>query len=130
MSKQNDNLILLAVIGVGAFFLMQRRGVATPVTMARPVAGTGNSAAQVASAIAGGIAGLFRGGSGLIGSAGNPHSYYGGASPATQAAAQAAAWRDSDPGLNGSVADYVGNDGLAFNPANGGDPWAWAYGMG
>lgn len=43
---------------------------------------------------------------------------YGGKTPTAQGAANAAnaANRDSNPDLNGSVSDYVSNDGIALNP--------------
>lgn len=61
MSKSNDNLILLGVIGLGAFFLMSRPGMAGG--LAPRVDQSQMNAAQWASSIASGLSGLFKGGS-------------------------------------------------------------------
>jgi len=125
MSKDTDKIILLGVIGLGAFMILQRRPVAGTVAPAAQQR-QGNSAASWAQAIATGIAGL----GGLFSNRASASDAWRSdpiyAPYIRQGAtthAQAAAWRDSDPDVNGSITDYVGSDGIAFNAPNNVDPW-------
>lgn len=127
-SPNPNNLILLAVIGIGAYWLMTRRAVAQPVYQGRPVAQQGNNTAGIINA----LGGLFRGIGGSGGGGGGgyvPSSFYQPNTPRQVIdRAAAAADRDNDPAYNGSVSDYVGNDGLAFNPPFG-SAFDVAYGI-
>ena len=130
--KDSDNkTILLAVCALGAFWIMSRRSAVAGTVAARPATSTSSNAAGWANVISNGINALgnaFKGSSGTM-----SNSFYGGgASSATMAAAQQAQWADSNPDLNGSIADYVGGaaDGLAINLPGNSDPWSWAYGLG
>lgn len=134
MSKDSDKIILLGVIGLGAFWLMQRRPVSG--TLAPSQRQGSNSAAGWAQAIASGISGLFGNrGANSAGASGawasNPfYSKYAAQGATTES--QAAHWRDDDPDVNGSIADYASSarDGIAFSPPNNVDPWAYAQYLG
>lgn len=130
MSKSTDNLILLGVIGLGAFFIMSRPGMANGLAP-RPQQQQGMNAAQWASAIAGGIGSLFKGGSSGAGNGwtkGNdgfwvsPGGYSTNPKNPTFMGPPTA---ENQPIPNWGSYTSSGNDGLAVNPANSFDPWGW-----
>lgn len=126
---KDDNFILLAAVGLGLFVFMRQRAVAAPMVVGQ--APGGSSAAQWANTLANGISALgnaFRGSSGAagLGSWASSPMYKPYVQQGATTLGQAAAWRDADPDVNGSIADYLGaGDGLAFNPVAAA-PWDWA----
>lgn len=122
-SPNPNNLILLAVLGIGAYWIFSRNAMAQPVQIrpgTRPQQGnTGsnlNGAANLLNAGAGLVRGLFGGGS-TAPKINTRTPYYSGQLTQPQyAAASQAAQADSNPDTNGSYADWVRDDGIALNP--------------
>lgn len=129
MSTKNENLILLGVIGLGAFWIMSRRPVAANMAGQRPGMSPQTSAASLAAAIAGGIGGLInRGGSGgsgswTRGSDGwwtSPGGYSTNPSSPTFMGPPTS---ENMPKPNWGQYAGGGNDGVALNPGNFQDPF-------
>jgi len=116
-SPNPNNLMLLAVIGIGAYWLFSRRALAAqPVVYAN---GNQSKSTDLAKL------GLVVQGTNLIGrlltNLKAPGGYYSGSSNITQQGLENIAAinnSDSNPDLNGSVSDWLGGgvDGLALNP--------------
>lgn len=116
-SPNPNNLMILAAVGIAAYWMMTRRAVARPVyaTGANGVNGQHNGQNLT------GAANLLNAGVNLISRFIKP-----GPTTATIAAAATAANRDENPDLNGSVSDWVSQDGLAVNPPNGTSAYEFA----
>lgn len=130
MSKDSDKIILLGVIGLGAFWLMQRRPVSGTLAPSQRQGST--SAAGWAQAIAGGIAGLFGGASRGQGQYSGPGYEYvarGGNIPGNT---EFVGPMQNAPAPDFSVPWYASsaNDAVAFSPPNNVDPWAFAQYIG
>lgn len=116
-SPNPNNLMLLAVIGIGAYWLFSRRALAAqPVVYANGNQSKNTDLAKL---------GLVVQGTNLIGrlltNLKAPGGYYSGSSNITQQGLENIAAinnSDSNPDLNGSVSDWLGGgvDGLALNP--------------
>lgn len=128
-SPNPNNLILLAVIGIGAYWLFSRRAMAAqPVVYANGNQSKNTDLAKL---------GLVVQGTNLIGklftnlkAAGG---YYSATPNITQQGLENVAHinrSDSDPDLNGSVSDWLGGsaDGLAVNPPGNVAPFDWYLG--
>ena len=128
MSKDTDKIILLGVIGLGAFWMMQRRPVSG--TLAPSQRPGGNSAAGWAQAIAGGIAGMFSGASrGQYSGPGYEYVSRGGNIPGSP---EFVGPIQNPPAPDFSKPWYASsaNDAVAFSPPNNVDPWAFAQYLG
>lgn len=106
-SPNPNNLLILAAVGIAAYWMMTRRAIA------RPVYTTGANGQQNGQNL-NGAAHLLNAGVNLIDRLFKP-----GKQNTIIANAAEAANRDENPDLNGSVADWVSQDGLAVNPPNG-----------
>lgn len=120
--SSNNNTMILAGLGLAALWVMSRQrgtvGAVRPVTGGGGLAAANNSTGQqLGSLLAGFVNGLRPSSTSKPAS---PASAGYNPSPAQAAAAQAAAQRDEDPDLNGSVSDYASSqvDGVAYNPPN------------
>lgn len=119
-SPNPNNLILLAVIGIGAYWFLTRRAVAAPVNLTAQQQAAVNAQKQQSNLAK---LGLAIQGTNLIGTLlskiNAPGSFYAGGQT-QQGYLNAAAINnsDSDPSLNGSISDYATGaiDGLAVNP--------------
>lgn len=110
-SPNPNNLMILAAVGIAAYWMVTRRSIAWPVYTTNPNSnGQQNGNGQNLN----GAANLLNAGVNLISRFIKP-----GPTTATIAAAATAANRDENPDLNGSVSDWVSQDGLAVNPPNG-----------
>ena len=128
-SPNPNNLIMLAVLGIGAYYLFTRRAVAQPVAM-RPgqqPAQNNNAGLNALGAVANVIGNVF---GNRVATPRPSTGYYSGqlTGGQYQAAAQASQ-NDSNPDLNGSVGDWASSntDGLAANPpgnASAYDTWS------
>ena len=127
-SPNPNNLILLAVIGIGAYWLFSRRAVAAqPVVYAN-----GNQSRNTSTDLA--KLGLVVQGTNLIGrlltNLKAPGGYYSGSSNITQQGLENIAAinnSDSNPDLNGTISDLLSGsaDGLAINPPGNVAPLDW-----
>lgn len=115
-SPNPNNMMMLAVIGIGAYWLMTRRAVARPVNAPASAASAGNALASVVNAL-GGLFGK------TAASAAQPYPYYG-----TYDGRAAQPW-DTTPADSGGAeynnpSAYVapGSDNVAYNPV-GSTPW-------
>lgn len=117
MSKSTNDILLIGVLGVGAFWLMSRR--AAPVSggvAARPQASA--SPAQYAAAIAQGLGALFGGGSASARTpAGTSWGQPGFVGPPTA---------DQQSGTLFGLDQYIRGDAVAVNPPNNADPFGWS----
>lgn len=116
-SSSNNNIVLLGVIGLGAFFLMSRPGMANGLAP-RPQQ-QGMNAAQWASAIAGGIGSLFKGNSGYVDANGTrlPDSFLSAINPKNpNFVGPPTAGNQPIPDWGSYVSG--GSDGIAINPPN------------
>lgn len=115
-----NNLLLLAVLGIGAYYLMTRRVAAQPAYATRPTTTTQERAGLIAAG-ANALGGLFSrlGGSGSVPLLG---TYDGRAQTPWDVTPQG----PDGPRYNNPSA-YVGggNDGLAVNPINS-SPWDYS----
>lgn len=128
-SPNPNNLILLAVIGIGAYWLFSRRAMAAqPVVYANGNQSQNTDLAKL---------GLLVQGTNLIGklftNLKGAGSFYSGSSNLTQQGLENIAAihnSDSNPDLNGSVSDWLGGsaDGLAINPPGNVAPFDWYLG--
>lgn len=129
-SPNPNNLILLAVLGIGAYWVFSRQAMAQPYAAARPAgSNTANNlsgAAQLLNAGGNLLKGLF-GGSAAPRVNTNTAYYSGQLTPGQYNTAAGAARADSDPDLNGSYADWVRNDGAAYNPPGNTSAWDAAW---
>lgn len=130
-SPNPNNLLLLAVIGIGAYYFLTRRAVAGPVVnLTAQQQAAQQAAARQQSTLA--KLGLAIQGTNLIGTLlskiNAPGSFYAGGQT-QQGYLNAAAINnsDSDPSLNGSISDYATGaiDGLAVNPAGNVGAFDW-----
>jgi hypothetical protein len=129
-SPNPNNIILLAVLGIGAYYLMTRRAMAQPVAVRpgqQPAQSTTAAKVSALGAVANVLGGLF--GSRVPAVNTNTGYYTGQLTGSQYAAAATASQNDSNPDLNGSVADWASSntDGLAANPPGNSsayDTWA------
>lgn len=120
-----NNLLLLAVIGIGAYWLMTQRARAQTAVVNTNRTATANDLAKL---------GLVVQGTNLIGrlltKIGAPGSFYSTTPNITQQGLENVAAinrSDSDPDLNGSISDYASGaiDGLAVNPPGNTAAYDW-----
>lgn len=124
-SPKPNNMLILAGLAIGAIWLMNKQAQARTVTGGyRPGTVGGNQVNQVAGLANNLINGLGRLFGGSSSKPTNPATIPYNPNAQTAAAAAAAANADTNPDLNGSVADYGSgqNDGVAYNPPNAA-PW-------
>jgi len=117
-SPNPNNLILLAVLGIGAYWVFSRNAMAKPVQL-RPVAQrqptTGDKLTGAANLL-NSVQRFFGSGSSAPAISTRTPYYSGQLRQDQYNAAATAARSDSDPDANGSIADWVRDDGIALNP--------------
>lgn len=110
-----NNLLLLAVLGIGAYYLMSRRAYAQPMYSTRPTTTTAERVSLV-SALANSLGGAFARFAGSSG-ASRPVDLMGTYDGRSQVPWDTTPLGDNGPRYNNPSA-YVADDGVAANPIN------------
>lgn len=124
-----NNLILLGLLGIGAYWLFSKQAMARPAmqTAQRPMQPQAGSTDKLngAANLLNSVGRLFGGANPIVNL--RTDYYTGRLSTSQYNAAANAARSDSDPDLNGSVSDWVGNDGISYNPPGNQSVWDSIY---
>lgn len=126
-----NNLLMLAVLGIGAYWFLTRRAVASTAVSLTAQQQQAQAAKNQKNAA---TLGLLTAGTNVIGQLltkiGAPGSFYSTTPTLTQQGYLNASYinqSDSNPDLNGSVADWASSavDGLAINPPGNNATFDW-----